>query len=248
MNIETLKELTGWKRPTINPTPTDLEIALARVNADHKSVLIAVKMLTEIAQSNAAAHLNMTVVHEERHAYVIKNIRELKKEVSAAESRHLTAFELALRPVTRAVDLLNQNTDKVHAVLVDKLNNMDADIHDLRAEIYADREAATAIQNTKLNAIALRIDDLCKILDDLVKYLGQKLVTPPPEPVVTTPLTSIWMANTGGGRPKGRKTRSPEERVIWLSDKIARAKPGSEAGKKFQRALTKLRNNMEMDK
>lgn len=230
MKIETLKEYLGLTNPA--PTPTDLEIALARVNADHKSVLIAIKMLTEVAQSNAAAHLNMTVVHEERHAYVIKAVRELKKEVTAADSRHLAAYELAHRPVLRAIN-----------DLMDKVNNIDADIHDLRAEIYADREAQARIQNTKLNAIAIRIDDLCQILDNLLKYLGQKLVAPPPEPVVTPPITSIWMANTGGGRPKGRKTRSPEERFIWLSDKIARAKPGSEAGKKFQRSLTRLRNN-----
>ena len=66
MNIETLKELTGWKRPTINPTPTDLEIALARVNADHKSVLVAVKLLTESVQGNSTGNLNMVLAQHER--------------------------------------------------------------------------------------------------------------------------------------------------------------------------------------
>jgi len=241
MNIETLKSLTGWKRPTVNPTPTDLEIALARVNADHKSVLVAVKLLSEAVTSNATGNLNMVLAQQERQAVLVTKLNDIKRNVTSSDSRHYAAFQLALNPVIRAVDLLNQNTDKVNAVLVNKLNNMDADIHDLRAEIYADREAATAIQNTKLNAIAIRIDDLTKLLaKDLIKH---------PEGVtVAPPITSIWTANTGGGRPKGRKTRSPEERFIWLSDKIARAKPGSEAGKKFQRALTRLRNNTEMDK
>ena len=239
MNIETLKELTGWKRPTINPAPTDLEIALARVNADHKSVLVAVKLLTEAVQSNATGHLNMTVVHEERHAYVIKAVREVKKEVTAADSRHLAAFELAHRPVLRAIEEMSNR-------LSERVASLDADIHDLKADRHDELDAHTYVLNTKLTLVAGRIDDLCQILDNLLKYLGQKLVTPPPEPVVTSPITSLWTANTGGGRPKGRKTRSPEERFIWLSDKIARAKPGSEAGKKFQRALTRLRNNTGM--
>jgi hypothetical protein len=230
MNIETLKSLTGWKRPTINPTPTDLEIALARVNADHKSVLIAVKMLTEIAQSNAAANLDMAVVHEERNkgslqrdADLLKSVRELKREVSAAESRHQTTFEIALIPMTRAIN-----------DLMDKVNGLDGDINDLRAEIYADREAQASIQNTKLNAIAIRIDALTKLLaKDLIKH-PKGVTVAPPKP------------KKKPGRRLGDKSRTPEERYKFLSHRLQVARPNSKARAKYMATLVKLRAKMGM--
>jgi hypothetical protein len=231
MNIETLKNLTGWKRPTINPAPTDLEIALARVNADHKSVLIAVKMLTEIAQSNAAANLDMAVVHEERNkgslqrdADLLKAMRELKREVSAVDNRHLTAFEIALIPVLRAIDLV-----------VDKVNNIDADIHDLRAEIYADREAQARIQNTKLNAIALRVDDLCEILDNLVKYLGKSLIKHPKGVTVAPPKPKKKQ-----GRRTGDKNRTLEQRYAFLYHRLEVARPNSKARARYEAQISEV--------
>jgi len=234
MNIETLKSLTGWKRPTINPTPTDLEIALARVNADHKSVLIAVKMLTEIAQSNAAANLDMAVVHEERNkgslqrdADLLKSVRELKREVSAAESRHLAAFELALRPMTRAIN-----------DLMDKVSNIDADVHLLRNEIYAEREAQARIQNTKLNAIAIRIDALTKILaKDLIKH--------PKGATVATPKKNGG-SRPNSGRKKGSKARPLDVQYADVSNRLQRSRPNSLARKKFQFRLHELRRKLGM--
>lgn len=230
MNIETLKSLTGWKRPTVNPTPTDLEIALARVNADHKSVLIAVKMLTEIAQSSAAGDLNMIVVHEERNkgslqrdADLLKSVRELKREVSAADNRHLAAYELALRPMTRAIN-----------DLMDKVNNIDADLHDLHAEIYADREAQARIQNTKLNAIAIRIDALCRLLAKSLLKHPKGVTVAPPDP------------KKKQGRRSGDKNRSLEERYKFLSHRLQVARPNSKARAKYLFQLTELRAKMGM--
>lgn len=236
MNIETLKELTGWKRPTINPTPTDLEIALARVNADHKSVLVAVKLLTEAVQSNAAANLNMTVVHEERHAYVIKAVRELKKEVTAADSRHLAAFELALRPVLRAIEEMSNR-------LSERVASLDADIHDLKADRHDELDAHTYVLNTKLTLVSGRIDDLCKILDDLVKNIGLKLVQPPKSVTVAPPKPKKKQ-----GRRTGDKNRTLEQRYEFLSDRVQRARPGSKTGAKFRFMLNELRVKMGVDK
>ena len=219
-----LSSLVGaLNKPTLEAKPTDLEIALARVNADHKSVLIAIKMLTEVAQSNAAGNLNMTVVHEERHAYVIKAVREVKKEVSAVESRHLTTFELAVRPMTRAIN-----------DLMDKVNNIDADIHDLKTELHMDREAQARIQNTKLNAIAIRIDALTKLLaKDLIKH-PKGVAVAPPKP------------KKKQGRRTGDKNRSLEERYKFLSHRLQVARPNSKARAKYLFQLVELRAKMGM--
>ena len=222
MNIETLKSLIGWKRPTINPTPTDLEIALARVNADHKSVLIAVKMLTEIAQSNAAANLDMTVVHEERHKDILKNMRELKKD------------NLKTHDVVSVAEHRMHTIDKSFLAMSDKLNNIDADIHDLRAEIYADREAQARIQNTKLNAIAIRIDALTKILaKDLIKH-PKSVTVAPPKPV------------TKRGRRSGDRNRTPEQRYAYLKHRLQVSRPGGKAQKKWQFLFTEFCNRTGM--
>jgi hypothetical protein len=235
MNIETLKELTGWKRPTINPTPTDLEIALARVNADHKSVLVAVKLLTEAVQSNAAAHLNMTVVHEERHAYVIKALRELKKEVSAAESRHLTAFELALRPVLRAIDLVVEKVNNVEMELFANRSMIDV----MRKELLADREAVLVIQGTKLNAIAERLDDLVKIVaQSMIKH--PEGVTPAPTP------TPRGGKRSNSGRKPGSKPRPLDVQYADVSNRLQRCRPDSKARLKYLFRLTELRHKLGM--
>jgi len=234
-----LSSLVGaLNKPTLEAKPTDLEIALARVNADHKSVLIAVKMLTEIAQSNAAANLDMAVVHEERNkgslqrdADLLKSVRELKREVSAADSRHQTTFEIALIPVLRAIDLV-----------VDKVNNIDADIHDLRAEIYADREAQARIQNTKLNAIAIRIDALTKLLaKDPIKHPKGVTVAPPAK--VKDPTVPVKK-----GRPEGRKSRTLKERRDWLMDRIQKSRPNKTMLAKYQLQLNEVLTKMAVPK
>ena len=238
MNIETLKSLTGWKRPTINATPTDLEIALARVNADHKSVLIAVKMLTEIAQSNAAANLDMAVVHEERNkgslqrdADLLKSVRELKREVSAAESRHLTTFEIALRPMTRAIN-----------DLMDKVNGLNADIHGLKVDRHDELDAHTHVLNTKLNAIAIRIDALTKLLEkNLIKHPEGVTVAPPKK--VKDPTVPVKK-----GRPEGRKSRTLKERRDWLMDRIQKSRPDKTMLAKYQVQLNEVLTKMAVPK
>ena len=226
MKIETLKEYLGLTNPA--PTPTDLEIALARVNADHKSVLIAVKMLTEIAQSTAAANLNMTVVHEERHKDTLKNMRELKKEMMHSDNRHLAAYELAVRPVLRTIE-----------VLAEKLDSMSADIHTLKTELHMDREAQARIQNTKLNAIAIRIDALTKLLaKSLIKHPKGVTVAPPKK-------ETRGGAQPGAGRKPGSKPRPPEVQYADLSNRLQRCRsPKSRA--KFMARLVILRAKMGM--
>lgn len=224
-----LSSLVGaLNKPTLEAKPTDLEIALARINADHKAVLIAIKMLTEIAQSNAGGNLDMIVVHEERHKDILKNMLELKKEVTASDSRHLAAFELALRPVTRAIN-----------DLMDKVSNIDADVHLLRNEIYADREAQARIQNTKLNAIAERIDALVKILaKDLIKHPEGVTVAPPKK-------ETRGGKQPNAGRKKGMKPRPPEVRYVDLSNRIQRSR-SPKARAKYLARLVALRAKMGM--
>jgi hypothetical protein len=114
MNFESLKNfLTS---PSLEAKPSDLEIALARIHTDHTAAMVAIKLLTEAVQSNAAGNLDMTVVHEERHKDIIKTLRELKKDVTTADSRHLAAFELALRPMTRAINDLMDKVNGLNAV------------------------------------------------------------------------------------------------------------------------------------
>jgi hypothetical protein len=228
-----LSSLVGaLNKNPVNPAPTDLEIALARVNADHKSVLIAVKMLTEIAQSNAAANLDMAVVHEERHKDTLKNMRELKKEVTSADSRHLAAFELALRPLLRGIEEMNKR-------LSDKVSNLNADVHALRVDLNCDREAQARIQNTKLNAIAIRIDALTKLLaKDLIKHPKGVTVAPPKKETRGGP-------QPGAGRKPGSKPRPPEVQYADLSNRLQRCR-APKARAKFMARLVVLREKMGM--
>jgi hypothetical protein len=228
MNFESLKNfLTS---PSLEAKPSDLEIALARIHTDHTAAMVAIKLLTEAVQSNAAGNLDMTVVHEERHKDIIKTLRELKKEVSTAESCHLTAFEIALRPVLRAVEELDKK-------LTNKFSAMDADIRALRVDLNYDRlnydrEAQAHIQNTKLNAIAERIDSLVKILaKDLIKHPEGVTVAPPKKKQ---------------GRRTGDKNRTPEQRYLFLKHRVKVAHPGGEAQKKWQRLLTEFCNRTGM--
>lgn len=227
-----LSSLVGaLNKPTLEAKPTDLEIALARINADHKSVLIAIKMLTEVAQSNAAANLNRTVVHEERHKVslqcdsdLLKNMRELKKEMMHSDSRHLAAFELALRPMTRAIN-----------DLMDKVNGLSADIHTLKTELHMDREAQARIQNTKLNAIAIRIDALCRLLaKSLLKH---------PEGATVAPAKT----KKKQGRRSGDRNRSLEERYKFLSHRLQVARPNSKARARYEAQIAEVAKKLGKD-
>jgi hypothetical protein len=201
--------------------PSDLEIALARMHSDHTTAMVAIKLLTESVQSSASGNLSMVVVHEERHKDILKNMRELKKEVTASDNRHFAAFELALRPMTRAIQVIS-----------DKLNDIDADIHDLHAEIYADREAQARIQNTKLNAIAFQLDTLVTLLaKDLIKHPEGVTVAPPKKKQ---------------GRRSGDRNRTLEERYKFLSHRLQVARPNSKARAKYMASLVALRAKMGM--
>jgi hypothetical protein len=217
-----LSSLVGaLNKPTLEAKPTDLEIALARVNADHKSVLIAVKMLTEIAQSTAAANLNMTVVHEERHKDTLKNMRELKKEMYHADQRHLAAFELALRPLLRGIEEMNKR-------LSDKVSNLNADVHALRVDLNCDREAQARIQNTKLNAIAIRIDALTKVLaKNLIKH-PKGVTVAPPKP------------KKKQGRRTGDRNRTLEQRYAFLYHRLEVARPNSKARARYEAQISEV--------
>jgi hypothetical protein len=217
MNI--LNYLGGIPSSAKEPVPTDLEIALARIHSDHTTAMVAIKLLTESVQSSASGNLDMVVVHEERHKALLKNMKELKQEMYQADKRHFAAFELSLRPVLRAVEELSSNIDKVHAVLVEKLNKMDADIHALRVDLNCDREAQARIQNTKLNAIAERIDDLCKAL-------AKDPLAPPKKKM---------------GRRHGSKNRAPEAREAFLVERLERCISGSQTQKRLQFLLNELR-------
>lgn len=232
-----LSSLVGaLNKPTLEAKPTDLEIALARINADHKSVLIAIKMLTEVAQSNAAGNLNMTVVHEERHKDVLKNMRELKREVTAADNRHLAAFELALRPLLRAIEEIDKR-------LTNKLNNIDADLHAMRVDRNYELDAHTSVLNTKLNAVAERIDRLCTILlskktEGLIKHPKGVTVAPPKK-------ETRGGTQPGAGRKPGSKPRPIEVRYAEISNKLQRCR-SPKAREKFMTRLIALRAKMGM--
>jgi len=233
MNI--LNYLGGIPSSAKEPVPTDLEIALARIHSDHTTAMVAIKLLTESVQSSAAGHLDMVVVHEERHKALLKNMKELKQEMYHADKRHFAAFELSLRPVLRAVEELSSNVDKVHAVLVEKLNCMDADIHQLKIDRHDELDAHTHVLNTKLNLVAER-------LDILVKALAKHLILHPEDAKVAPP------KKNNRGRRQGAKNRTPEAREAFLVDRIQRAYPDSMMRKRYQFLLNELRVKKDLAK
>ena len=212
MNI--LNYLTGTAKEATDvigkgPQPTELELSLRQMHADHLAAMQAIKSLTEISVSQTTRAVDQ-----------VAQLRDLKRTITASEAKHLAAFELSLRPVLRAIDLV-----------VDKVNGLNADVHTLKTELHMDREAQARIQNTKLNAIAERIDDLCKILaKDLIKHPENVTVAPP--------------------KPKRKRGcgRTPEERYRFLSNRVQRARPGSKTGAKYRFMLNELRVKMGMDK
>jgi hypothetical protein len=219
-----LSYLGGIPASAKEPTPTEFD----RIHADHRLAMQAIKLLTESVQSSAAGNLDMTVVHEERHKDILKNMRELKKEMYHADQRHLAAFELAQRPVLRAIDLV-----------VDKVNGLNADIHNLKTELLADREAVLVIQGTKLNAIAERLDGLAKLVaKSLIKHPEGATVAPPPKPQ--------GGRRKGAGRKPGSKPRPLEVQYADISDRLQRSRPNSKARLMYQFRLTELRQKLGM--
>jgi hypothetical protein len=212
-----LSYLGGTPSSTKEPIPTEFD----RIHADHKSVLVAIKLLTDSVASSAAGNLDMVVVHEERHKDILKNMRELKKEMYNADHRHLAAYELAVRPVLRTIE-----------ILAEKLDSMDADIHTLKTEMSMDREAQARIQNTKLNAIAMRIDDLCKIL------AKDATIAPPPKP-------KGGKRNNAGRKP-GSKPRPLDVQYADVSDRLQRCRPNSKARLVYAFRIAELRQKLGM--
>lgn len=228
MNI--LNYLTGTAKEAADvigkgPKPTELELSLRQMHADHLAAMQAIKLLTDAVKSNAAGNLDMVVVHEERHKDVLKNMRELKKEVMHSNSQHFAAFELAQRPVLRAIDLV-----------VDKVNGLNADIHGLKVDRHDELDAHTYVLNQKLTLVAERLDRLCRILlsektEGLIKH---------PEGVTVAP------AKKKPGRRSGDKNRTPEERYKFLSHRLQVARPNSKSRAKFLFQLVELRKKMGM--
>jgi hypothetical protein len=215
MNI--FSYLGGMPSSTKEPIPTEFDL----IRADHRIAMQAIKLLTEAVQSNAAGNLDMAVVHEERHKDILKNMRELKKEMYHADQRHLAAFEIAMRPVLRAIDLG-----------VDKVSNVEGEMFALRSAINNDREAQLVIQNTKLNAIAERLDDLVRILSE-----GATLA-PPPKP--------NGGKRSNAGRKPGSKPRPLEAQYADISDRLQRCRPNSKARLMYAFRLAELRQKLGM--
>jgi len=200
---------------TKGPAPTELELSLRQMHADHLAAMQAIKNLTEIAVSQTTRTVDQVV-----------QLRELKRTVTASDSKHFAAFELALRPVLRAIDLV-----------VDKVNGLNADIHGMKVDRHDELDAHTYVLNQKLTLVAERVDRLCRILVEggLLKH---------PIGVTVAPPKSV----TKRGRRSGDKNRTPEERYRFLSNRVQRARPGSKTGAKFRFMLNELRVKMGMDK
>jgi hypothetical protein len=166
----------------------------------------------------------MALAQQGRQETLVTKLNEIKRAVTASDGKHFAAFELALRPVLRAIDLV-----------VDKVNGLNADLHGLKVDRHDELDAHTYVLNQKLTLVAERLDRLCRILVEggLLKHPEGVTVTPP-NPVVKN------------GRPQGRKNRTPEERYAYLKHRIQVAKPGSNMRKKYVFLLAELRQKMEM--
>lgn len=230
---DALKVITGG--PQEPHKPTDLEIALARIHDDHTTAMVAIKLLTESVQSSASGNLNMVLAQQERQAVLVTKLNDIKRNVTSSDSRHYAAFQLALNPVTRAMDAMS-----------DKIKELDASVHAMhmnigkvKTELHMDREAQSRIQNSKLNAIAIRIDELTKLLArNLIKHPKDVTVAPPKK-------DNRGGKQPGGGRRKGVKDRPAEVRYAEISNKLQRCR-APKARAKFMATLVILRRKMGM--
>jgi len=199
------------------PAPSELELSLRQMHADHLAAMQAIKSLTEIS-------VNQTT----RAVEQVTMLRDLKRTINASEGKHLAAFELSLRPLLRAIEEINKR-------LSEKVANLNADVHALRVDLNCDREAQARIQNTKLNAIAERVDDLCKILaQHLIKHPEDAKVAPP-------------KVKKKPGRKPGTTDRPLTVRYAWLSERIQRSRPGSKNQQRYQTQLLTVRKKLGMD-
>jgi hypothetical protein len=216
---------------TKGPAPTELELSLRQMHADHLAAMQAIKNLTEISVSQTTRTVDQVTM-----------LRDLKRVITASEAKHFAAFELAQRPVLRAVGELSSNIDKVHAVLVDKLNKMDADIHKLKRDHHDELDAHTYVLNQKLTIVAERVDRLCRILvtNNLIKNPDN--VPPPPPP----PPKPQGGNRRGAGRKPGSKPRPLEAQYADISDRLQRSRPNSKSRLMYQFKLTELRQKMGM--
>ena len=206
------------------PAPSELELSLRQMHADHLAAMVAIKLLTEAVTSNSTGNLNTVLAQQERQAVLVTKLNDIKRNVTSSDSRHYAAFQLALNPMTRAIN-----------DLMDKVNGLSADIHDLKVDRHDELDAHTYVLNQKLTIVAERLDRLCRILVEggLLKHpIG--VTVAPPKPVVKT------------GRPEGRKNRTPEERYAYLKHRVQVARPGGKAQKKWQFLLTEFRNRTGM--
>lgn len=225
---DALKVITGG--PQEPPKPTDLEIALARIHADHTTAMVAIKLLSESVQSTASGNLNMVLTQQERHFTLLKNLKEVKKEVFDSGNRHFAAYEISLRPVLRAMDTMAEKIKELDA----SVHAMHMNIGKVKTELHMDREAQSRIQNSKLNAIAIRIDELTKLLaKSLIKH-PEGVTVAPPDP------------KKKQGRRSGDKNRSLGERYKFLSHRLQVARPDSKARAKYLIQLVELREKMGM--
>jgi hypothetical protein len=149
-----------------------------------------------------------------------------------SNSQHFAAFELALRPVLRAIDLV-----------VDKVNGLNADIHGLKVDRHDELDAHTHVLNTKLNLVAERLDRLCRILvaKDLLKHPEDVTVAPPAK--VKDPTVPVKK-----GRPEGRKSRTLKERRDWLMNRIQKSRPDKTMLAKYQSQLNEVLTKMAVPK
>jgi hypothetical protein len=91
-----------------------------------------------------------------------------------------------------------------------------------------DREAQARIQNTKLNAIAIRIDALTKLLaKNLIKHPKGATVTP------TKPKKKQ-------GRRLGDRNRTLEQRYAFLYHRLEVARPNSKARTRYEAQISEV--------
>ena len=207
------------------PAPSELELSLRQMHADHLAAMQAIKSLTEIAVSQTTRAVDQ-----------VAQLRELKRTITASEGKHFAAFELAQRPLLRAIEEIDKR-------LTDKLSKIDADLHAMRVDRRYELEAHTNVLNTKLNAVAERIDDLCKILaKDLIKHPVSVTVAPDPRK------GGQGGPRSNSGRKPGSKARPLEVQYADVSNRLQRCRPNSLARKKYQFRLIELRHKLGMSK
>ncbi len=206
------------------PAPTELELSLRQMHADHLTAMQAIKNLTEIA-------VNQTT----RAVDQVAQLRELRRTITASEVKHLAAFELALRPVMRATDTLMEKVNNVEMELFANRSMIDV----MRKELLADREAALVIHGAKLDLVAERLDKLVKVVArSLIKHPEGVTVAPPPKP--------RGGKRSNAGRKPGSKPRPLDVQYADVSNRLQRCRPNSKARLIYQFRLTELRQKLGM--